>query len=100
MGKDKLLPCPFCGIVPRIVVCDDEGDIHEEDGYEEHPWSGLTYGIDHSFIGAEDRGAVCPISNEIGDIVGGILYENKQDLIESWNDRAEIEEEYDKIFLN
>lgn len=99
MQDDELLPCPFCGIVPRIVVCDEEGVIHEEEGYEEHPWNGLYYGIDHSFIGSEDRCGVCPISNEIGDTVGGVLYETKQDLIDSWNDRVDIEE-YDKIFLN
>lgn len=98
--KDELLPCPFCGVVPRIVVCDEEGNIHEEKGYEEHPWSGLYYGIDHSFVGAEDRGCLCPVSNEIGDVVGNILYEDKQVLIDSWNDRISCDEEDNIIVLN
>ena len=27
--EKELLPCPFCGSEIRIVVCDDEGNIHD-----------------------------------------------------------------------
>ena len=54
-----MIRCLYCGgeIVP--IVCDDEGNIHQEPGYEEEPWSGLQYRASHS---AEDN-PDCPIAN-------------------------------------
>ena len=46
MEKVKLLPCPFCGKTPEILICDDEGNIHNEPGYEDDAWSGLSFAID------------------------------------------------------
>ena len=28
---DKLKPCPFCGGSAKVVLCDDEGNLHDED---------------------------------------------------------------------
>lgn len=28
---DKLRPCPFCGGLAKIVLCDDEGNLHNEE---------------------------------------------------------------------
>jgi hypothetical protein len=36
------LKCPFCGGKVRILVCDDEGNVHDDD-YENDPWSGLSF---------------------------------------------------------
>ena len=50
---DRLLPCPFCGEVPLIIIIDDEGNIKRDWDdetvleYEEDPWSGLYYQIYH-----------------------------------------------------
>lgn len=30
MEEVELLSCPFCGKTPEILVCDDEGNIHDE----------------------------------------------------------------------
>lgn len=38
----KLKPCPFCGRIPKICICDDEGNLRDEK-YKENPYSGLTY---------------------------------------------------------
>ena len=32
---DKLKPCPFCGAKIKIVICDDEGNIHDTE-YEKN----------------------------------------------------------------
>lgn len=56
---DKKLTCPFCGREVRIVVCDDEGNIHPDE-YEDDPWSGLGYMLVHE----EADGVQCPIATE------------------------------------
>ena len=46
MNDRELKPCPFCGATIRIMVCDDEGNTHNDD-YENDPWSGLGYQLYH-----------------------------------------------------
>lgn len=75
-----LKPCPFCNKPVRIVVCDDEGNIHGDIGcnYEKTPWSGLQYGIAH------DGWGECFASSD-GDVLGGILFNDVKSLVEQWN---------------
>lgn len=57
----ELKSCPFCGGIPDIGIFDDEGNIHNEIGYEKDPWSGLVYGIVHDDTNANDEDFDCPI---------------------------------------
>ena len=81
----KLKTCPFCGGKAIIQIRDDEGNLHNEEGYEQNPWSGLTYSIAHYDVDNED----CPISTYSIDEgqLGRFLYRTKVDAIEAWNTR-------------
>ena len=71
------LKCPFCGGEISIVVCDDEGNIHDEDGYEENPWSGLGYMPYHDET--QDLGE-CPIArHESEGILGRWNYYSREE---------------------
>ncbi len=84
--KPALDPCPFCGMRAKIVICDDEGNIHDED-YRNNPYSGLSFGIIHDSTCADDD---CPIATYAGDgILGRHLYDTKDDAIEAWNRRSQ-----------
>lgn len=85
---DRLRPCPFCGKAPWILVCDNEGNIHEDD-YENDPWSGLSYAISHEADFSKGDDAVCPIATFKGEIVGTQLYDSVDELVERWNRRME-----------
>lgn len=83
--EKELLPCPFCGSEIRIVVCDDEGNIRE-DNYEKNPWSGLGYRLYHDV--ADCKNANCPIAGHEGNGEMGIwIYDTREDAIEAWNRR-------------
>lgn len=43
----ELKPCPFCGGKVSLVLCDDEGNLHDE-AYREHPYSGLGFMLHHA----------------------------------------------------
>ncbi len=79
-------PCPFCGGEAEIIVCDDEGNIHDEAGYEAAPWSGLAYQIRHT-VESNDG---CPIAQyeEDGGSVGTYLYDSREEAAAAWNCRA------------
>ena len=80
----ELKPCPFCGCVPLIQLCDNEGNFKPLD-YLENPYSGIKYGIRHD-VGRADGD--CPIITSVGELLGGYLY-NSLDLLEStWNRRV------------
>ena len=65
-NPDGFSLCPFCGAAPHIRVEDDEGNCHDYDpDYEENPWSGLWYVIEHTRDYSPNRGK--PIKNA-GDI--------------------------------
>lgn len=78
----RLKPCPFCGKVPLIYVCDDEGNIHTDE-YMDDPYSGLTFGLCHE----ESDGQICPIAHYEGEILGTVLYDSIDELVECWNVR-------------
>ncbi len=82
----KLKPCPFCGGEVVIQIRDDEGNLHNEKGYEENPWSGLSYTIGHYH---EDNEG-CPIASYKEDEgqMGVYLYDTREDAIEAWNRRT------------
>ena len=76
------------GGIPDIGIFDDEGNVHNEIGYETDPWSGLAYGIVHDDTNANDEDFVCPIAtSEIGFPIGRFLYDTKAEAIEAWNRR-------------
>ena len=81
----ELKPCPFCKGITHILVCDDEGNIHDEE-YEKHPWSGLKYALAHYHEENEN----CPIATYKNDgvILGVYLYDTKEEAIAAWNRRA------------
>ena len=71
---DKKLICPFCGREVRIVVCDDEGNIHPDE-YEDDPWSGLGYMLVHE----EADGVQCPIATEPDEPLGRLIYDSREE---------------------
>ena len=82
---DELKPCPFVGGGDtRLIVCDSEGNIRGNVGcdYESDPYSGLTYGLIHTHEHGD-----CPIQGE--ELLGGWLYDTKEEAILAWNARAE-----------
>lgn len=84
--NEELKTCPFCGGNVRILVCDDEGNVHDDD-YENDPWSGLSYGLAHD---RRDMIDSCPIAkfDEDEEILGTYLYDTREEAIESWNKRV------------
>ena len=63
---NNLKSCPFCGGKDSIVLCDDEGNLHDE-SYRESPYSGLGFMLHH----AHEENLGCPIASYDSD--GGIL---------------------------
>ena len=83
---DKLKPCPFCGGSAKIVLCDDEGNLHDED-YALRPYSGVGFKIRHT----HEENPECPIAGyEVdGGIVGGVyIYDTEEKAAEAWNRRV------------
>ena len=93
-AEKKLDGCPWCGVRPRILVMDEEGNPkgHSDDDraieYMEDPWSGLSFGLDHSYreAGAEN----CPIATHPGENLG-LLYDSLEALVRNWNTRKGME---------
>ena len=83
---EKLKTCPFCGGSVKVVVVDDEGNIHREDNYAQNPWSGLFYGLIHDDQNSDDN---CPIATFFEDdtTMGRFLYDSKEEAAEAWNRR-------------
>lgn len=78
------LVCPFCGGEVKIVVCDDEGNLHDEE-YEKNPWSGLGYQLYHDVTDVPD-GKKCPIAgHEYEGIIGRVrIYDSREDAAAVW----------------
>lgn len=90
-AEKKLAGCPWCGMKPRIVVHDEEGNpkgYFEDDEAAEYlldPWSGLRFSLAHDYgqPGAKD----CPIDTHPGEILGSRLYGSLSALVNDWNTR-------------
>lgn len=85
---NDLKPCPFCGGKVSLVLCDDEGNLHDE-SYREHPYSGLGFMLHH----AHEENPECPIASYEcdGGILGGVhIYDMEEQAAEAWNKRAEV----------
>lgn len=85
LSQKVIKPCPWCGKIPVIVPCDDEGNIHTEEGYEENPWSGLGYLILHE----QPYDIKCVIATHPADgtALGRTIYDSREDAIAAWNSR-------------
>ena len=84
----ELKPCPFCGGKVSLVLCDDEGNLHDE-AYREHPYSGVGFMLHH----AHEENPECPIASYEcdGGILGGVhIYDTEEQAAEAWNKRAEV----------
>lgn len=83
---EEELKCPFCGGEVRILVSDDEGNIHDED-YEDDPWSGLGYQLAHD---ESDTIGECPIAKFDGDesSLGIHIYDTREEANAAWNKRV------------
>ena len=89
--RTELKPCPFCGAQIRIIVCDDEGNTHNDE-YENDPWSGLGYQLYHDID--DDPKAECPIAGDSGvGLMGVWIYDTREEAIEAWNRRADDEQQ-------
>lgn len=82
---EEELKCPFCGGNVRILVSDDEGNIHPKE-YEDDPWSGLGYQLAHD---ESDAIGECPIAKFDGDesTLGISIYDTREEAINAWNKR-------------
>lgn len=87
MAKYELKPCPFCGGKVSLVLCDDEGNLHDEASYRERPYSGLGFMLHHAY--EENPG--CPIASYgyDGGILGVYIYGMEERAAEAWNRRAD-----------
>jgi hypothetical protein len=82
---EDLKPCPFCGRIPRIAVCDDEGNLHHEE-YENDPWSGLGYLLEH--VAIEENDYICPVATFEDEPIGTRIYDSREEAINAWNRRV------------
>lgn len=83
----ELKSCPFCGGKVSLVLCDDEGNLHDE-AYREQPYSGLGFMLHHAY----EENPECPIASYEcdGGILGGVhIYDTEEQAAEAWNRRTE-----------
>ena len=82
----ELKPCPFCGGKVGLVLCDDEGNMHDE-AYREHPYSGIGFMLHHAY----EENPQCTIARYEcdGGSLGGVhIYDTEEQAAEAWNRRA------------
>ena len=82
--------CPFCGGEIKVVVCDDEGNIHHSDAeeYEQNPRSGLGYKLWHDENMTNEN--MCPVAHENNSSngLGRHIYGSREDALKTWNARG------------
>lgn len=71
--NERLTLCPVCKGEMRIQITDDEGNWHNEVGYEDNPWSGLWYEVLHV-----ENDPDCPLVN-------GFCSNSIKEVIAMWN---------------
>lgn len=83
--RRDMLICPFCGGEVHITVCDDEGNLHYEEGYEENPWSGLGYKLVHERCDVKSKRS-CPIATYDEDCtqLGTYIYDTCEEAENAW----------------
>ena len=80
------LKCSFCGGEVSVVVCDDEGNLHNDE-YENDPWSGLGYVLYHDESQAK---GYCPIAKHKGEgVLGMWIYYTREEAVQAWNCESE-----------
>lgn len=86
---DKLKACPFCGNDVNIGFTDRDGNIRDK-SYLEDVWRKVYYFIEHN--DKDNKG--CPIANhyEDGGMIGTLLYDDVEELLQKWNTRFKEKE--------
>lgn len=81
--EENFVPkCPFCGGKFHILLCDEEGNPHN-DNYLKDPYNGVYYYIAHSRYDVP-KNAKCPIAQEdYLEPIGNCLYETKEEALEA-----------------
>lgn len=80
------LKCPFCGGEVSVVVCDDEGNLRNDE-YENDHWSGLGYLLYHDKSQAKGD---CPIAQHEGEgVLGTRIYDTRKEAVQAWNGESE-----------
>ena len=83
-----LLPCPWCNEnFVWVGVHDDEGNYHGPlgCGYEDDPWSGLSYALHH-----DGWGDCILCTDGFNGVMGGMLFNTVKEAIMRWNTRAPL----------
>ena len=82
-SADNLKPCPFCGGESNLTISDGEGNKRDAE-YENDPWSGLSFRIQHTY----EENIGCPIAKyEEDEAMGVYLYDSREEAIQTWNKR-------------
>jgi hypothetical protein len=75
---NELKPCPFCGTIPEIQICDRDGMIYPGSDYEENQWNGSGYRLVRT-TGYPFKYAV----------IGSDIYDTSESAEEAWNKMAQ-----------
>lgn len=79
MNDERKVFCRYCGGEIRTVICDDEGNIHDDE-YLKNPFSGVGYKLAHDLSDVPD-GVKCPICTFDDEItsIGTWIYDTAEE---------------------